>query len=136
MEDYMNGKELIYEYEHHLSHRKWQWYGSLNFRRSSVPLWMADRCFNAWICEIENALAIDYLRWVRIAPVGAFPDNPIFHVLVDRMRMDSKYVWMNLWHAIAGDADIEYSLYPDRPARFIVRIAESGSEFTIKSEGC
>jgi hypothetical protein len=131
--DRMSGQELVDYYAIWLAPLKWQWYGSLSFRRHRVPFWMAERCFHTWIGEIETALGKNQFCWFRFNNFGAFPTEPFFYVLVGGMRTGSKYVWMNRWQAIAGDADIEYFHRHDRASRFIVGIARPGFEFEISA---
>jgi hypothetical protein len=127
----MNGKELIDECARFLSRANWQLYGSLRFPRHSVPLSMAKRCFDAWILQIAPAKGKETVQWVRICRSGAFPIDPIFHVLVGDTQMRSKYIWVGVWQEIGGDADIEYALCQENISRFITGIARLGSAFEI-----
>jgi hypothetical protein len=127
----MNGKELIDECARFLSGVNWQLCGSLRFPRHSVPLWMAKRCFDAWILQIARAKGKETVQWVRIYQSGAFPNDPIFHVLVGDAQIRSKYIWISVWEEIAGDADIEYALSQENASRFITSIARLGTAFEI-----
>jgi hypothetical protein len=55
----MSGQELINHYARDLARLKWQLCGSLSFRGQSVPFWMAKRCFDAWISQIDSAKGKD-----------------------------------------------------------------------------
>lgn len=127
----MNGKELTDECARFLSRVNWQLCGSLSFPRHSVPLWMAKRCFDAWILQIAPAKGKETVQWVRIHQSGAFPNDPIFHVLVGDTKMRSKYIWAGVWQEIGGDADIEYALCQEKVSRFITGIVRLGSAFEI-----
>ncbi len=127
----MTSQELINHYAWHLAQLKWQLCGSLSFRRQSVPFWMAKRCFVAWISQIDVAEGKDTVQWARIYHSGAFPDDPGFHVLLADVKAESKYVWINLWQEIAGDADIEYAVCHHNASRFLSGIARHGSDFEI-----
>jgi hypothetical protein len=127
----MNSNELIDECARFLARVNWQLCGSLSFPRHSVSLGMAKRCFDAWILQIAPAKGKAKVQWVRIYQSGAFPNDPIFHVLVGDMQMRSKYIWVGVWQEIAGDADIEYALCQENVSRFITGIARHGSAFEI-----
>lgn len=91
---------------------------------------MAERCFRAWINEIDGDEG-NGCRWVRINEFGAFPNKPLFHILLGRTRVYSKYSLMCLWQEIAGDADLEYFWLHGNTFTFIADIALFGSEFEV-----
>lgn len=69
-------------------------------------------------------------RWFRTNAHGAFPDRPVFHVLVGGLSQ-SKYSMTAAWQEIAGDAELEY-FYPHGSAfAFIADVARRGAEFEI-----
>ncbi|MGC1686283.1 MAG: hypothetical protein WA734_11740 [Candidatus Acidiferrales bacterium] len=129
----VSGQDLVGFHARGLAQRKWQFFGTLAFRRRSVPVWMAVRCFNAWLSEIEGRDGdFDGFRWFCVNERGAFPDKPMFHVLVGGLRSrSSKYELMASWQQIAGDADIEYFCRHGNVLTFISDIARRGAEFEI-----
>ena len=94
---------------------------------------MADRCFKAWISEIDGDTGENACRWFRVNEVGAFPDKPLFHVLVGSTRT-SRYRLFSFWQEIAGDAEIRHFWPQGNTITFVTDIARSGSEFEIDSD--
>jgi hypothetical protein len=131
----ISSKSLSGFYARDLARKKWQFAATLGFRSRSVPFWMANRMFQAWIFEIEGGDdSADGSRWFRVNAFGAFPDKPLFHVLVRELETISKYRLKASWQEIAGDAEIKY-FYPDVNAfAFIADIARSGTKFEIDSD--
>lgn len=129
MSQKVDRESLIWLYTPRLARKKWQFFGVLQFR-SRVPFWVAERCFDAWILAIDGDRASG-CEWFRLNQARAFPDRPLFHVLLGHLHSPDRYALLRAWDEIAGDASLEYFWLHGKTFAFFADIARLGSEFDI-----
>jgi hypothetical protein len=127
----VSSRSLVKFYGPELARKRWQLYGSVRFRRADIPLWMAERRFEDWIFALEGDVEEDDCQWFLVCQHGAFPQKPIFHVLLRSLRFETKYLVMLACDGLGGDADLEYCSFHWNPISFMREIAQLGSEFDL-----
>jgi hypothetical protein len=119
----------------HLARIKWRFFATLAFRRSSTSLSMADRRFEAWISDLQDDDddSDEEFLWFRVNPHGAFPDKPLFHVLIAGLcAFDSSLT--ECWGKHGGDIKSTQIVGQGDAWAFIFDIARHGGKFEIKHD--
>jgi hypothetical protein len=92
----MNKSEVIQYFERHLARMRWNWHGTVSFRRRDIPFWMADRAFHEWKAYIWEQNSKDDGRWVQVTERDANGTNIRFHVFISELSVESKWPWAPL----------------------------------------
>ncbi len=127
----MKRDELISGYVEWLSCFKWNFFGTLTFRRPDISTQRANQIFQQWIGEIKNDDGTTKFRWFRVTERGAFGDHLHFHVLVGGLRSGTRHYWVYRWQELAGDASISYYSRFGSAVRYVVKTARPGRDFEI-----
>ncbi len=127
-------KQLLELFGRHYVRVNWDFFGTLSFNRQDIPLWMANRSFDAWKREIELDRDENFrLRWVRVTEYRTAGENLRFHVFFRCSEMMSKYPLMAQWKDfVSGDADLWYGFTCRKVDQYLKNVALPTSEFEIK----
>jgi hypothetical protein len=131
----MDRKHLLELFGRQYLRVNWDFFGTLSFNRQEIPLWMANRSFEAWKREIELDHEDFKLRWVRVTEYRTAGESVRFHVFFRCSEAMSKYSVMAQWkNCVSGEADLWYGFTGRNVDEYLKNVALPNSEFEIKEE--
>jgi hypothetical protein len=125
-------RETENAYAEWLSEWTWNWFGTLTFRGYASKT-AAIRRFKKWIDAVADQSGGKHFRWVRVLESG--PTSGVhFHVLVGGLTTTEPTRWIELWHELAGEADIRPFDKKQNGIRYILKTLAPDGHIDIEFE--